>query len=267
MDGSLIYKGAADSPIQNQQSDGSTRFPHGTEVRFDCLRTAVEQVEPMSTVGEEPTEDDDYIENVEYGEEVSDYEEDNAEYVEGETEIGAVEYQYRKKRAIRQKTNKRKKQKNRNSNRRRNHPGSLDEDEHDSYGGSNQVAKGEKIEDMLKKEKYRSWTIVCNDGKWIGRSLGCDEHGHPLLDDETSGVDYNPFNASCPYVNNPEDNIVAFHGDREIKASDDKPEGYVDGVTIPYKEYFEPGSELVFRCNDIGNFTIKMTNKENNVYN
>ena len=130
--------------MQNQQSDGSTRFPHGTEVRFDCLRTAVEEVDPISTVGEEPTEDEDYIEDVEYGEEVSDYEEDNAEYVEGETEIGAVEYDYRKKRAIRQKTNKRKKQKNRNSSRRRNQMGTLDEDEHDSYGGSNQVAKGEK---------------------------------------------------------------------------------------------------------------------------
>ena len=141
--------------------------------------------------------------------------------------------------------------------------GNFGDDEDSRFGGKSHVAKGEKIEDMLKKEKYRSWTIVCNDGKWIGRSLGCDENGHPILDDETAGVDYNPFNASCPYVNNPENNIVAFHGDREIKGSDDQLEGYVEGVTIPYKEYFEPGSELIFRCKDIGNLKIHMihTNK------
>ena len=43
VDGSLIYKGDADLPMKNQQSDSSTRFPHGTEVRFDCLRTALDE--------------------------------------------------------------------------------------------------------------------------------------------------------------------------------------------------------------------------------
>ena len=180
--------------------------------------------------------------------------EEETEYVE-EPDTGAIEYEFRKKRAIRQKTKKRKKSKSRNSSRRRNKMGNMDEDDNNPFGGNNRVDQGESVEDMLKKEKYRSWTIVCKDGKWIGRSLGCDENGHPLLDEETAGVDYNPFNASCPYVNDPENNIVAFHGDREVKASGDKPEGYVEGV--PYKEYFEPGAELVFRCNDIGNFILR----------
>ena len=250
VDGSLIYKGAADSPIQNQQSDGSTRFPHGTEVRFDCLRTAIEEEEEVVIDDTDLSEDEDYVAEDE------EYIEEDPEYEEAEANTDAIEYDFRKKRAIKQRTNKRKKQKNRSSSRRRNQMGGMDEEEGSSFGsGGGRGPQGESVEDMLKKEKYRSWTIICNDGKWIGRSLGCDENGHPLLDEETAGVDYNPFNASCPYVNDPENNIVAFHGDREVKASDDKPEGYVEGV--PYKEYFEPGAELVFRCNDIGNFIIR----------
>ena len=243
VDGSLIYKGTADSPIQNQQSAGNTRFPHGTEVRFDCLRTAVEEED-------EEAEEEDEEEVIDDGEISSDedYEEEETEYVE-EPDTGAIEYEFRKKRAIRQKTKKRKKSKSRNSSRRRNKMGNMDEDDNNPFGGNNRVDQGESVEDMLKKEKYRSWTIVCKDGKWIGRSLGCDENGHPLLDDEASGVDFNPFNASCPYVNNPENNIAAFHGDREVKGDN-------GGSNILYKESFEPGSELVFRCNDIGNNKI-----------
>lgn len=230
VDNSLIYKGDADAPMQNQQSSGNTRFPHGTEVRFDCLRTELEEDEEVE-------------------EEIIDDEEDIVDEYEEEEDDEEV-YNFRKKRAVRKMTRK-KKPKNRKTNRRRQQTTHEDgkKSENNAYGI--QIDQGESIEDMLKKEKYRSWKIVCSDGKWIGKSLGCDENGNPLLEDEITDVDFNPFNASCPYVKSPGDNIVAFHGDREITA-----EGFLGGIETQYKEYFEPGTELVYRCNDIGNATI-----------
>ena len=235
VDNSLIYKGDADAPMQNQQSSSNTRFPHGTEVRFDCLRTELE-------------------EDVSVEEEIIDGEEDTVDEYE-EQEADEEVYNFRKKRAVRSKINKRKKPRKQKPGSRggRRGPQTVDGDDkrnqNNAYGI--QVDQGESIEDMLKKVKYRSWKIVCNDGKWIGKSLGCDENGKPLLEDEATGVDFNPFNASCPYVKSPGDNIVAFHGDREITA-----EGFLGGIETHYKEYFEPGAELVYRCKDIGNATI-----------
>ena len=61
---------------------------------------------------------------------------------------------------------------------------------------------------------YRSWKIVCNDGRWTGVSLGCDDSGRPLLEEEDPAL--SPFNASCPYLPNEANNVVAFYGDREL---------------------------------------------------
>ena len=61
---------------------------------------------------------------------------------------------------------------------------------------------------------YRSWKIVCNNGRWTGVSLGCDENGQPLLEEEESATP--TFNASCSYQPDPADNVVAFHGDRQL---------------------------------------------------
>ena len=61
---------------------------------------------------------------------------------------------------------------------------------------------------------YRSWKIVCNDGQWTGVSLGCDDSGRPLLEEEDPAL--SPFNASCPYLPNEANNVVAFYGDREL---------------------------------------------------
>lgn len=99
------------------------------------------------------------------------------------------------------------------------------------------------------RRQMRSWKIVCEDGRWQGRSLGCDDRGRPLLDhddddhpddqgQDNNNQDDDDFNASCAY--NPADklesNIVAFLADKELKET----------------EYLKPGAELVYRCVDIG---------------
>ena len=180
VDGSLIYKGNADLPMKNQQSDSSTRFPHGTEVRFDCLRTALDEEVILDEEGDYLETEENVEENVDDGYLEDENYDEYPDAVDNDQDV----YNFRKKRAIRAKTNKRKKSR-KNSNRRRNKNRSGDnedgtdgEEETDSYG--NQIRKEDAIEDMIKKEKYRSWKIVCNDGKWIGKSLGCDENGNPL---------------------------------------------------------------------------------------
>ena len=240
----------------NQQDNSYTRFPHGTEVRFDCLRTEIEDnLEDESVIDEY---DEDIIDE---GDDIINTEEEDFIDEYDDTEIGGEYYEdddeilnFRKKRAIKQRTKSRKKSNSKkNSSRRRNQNVNQEGNNNQGTEYNNQVhgGQGESVEDMLKKVKYRSWKIVCNDGSWIGKSLGCDENGNPLLDDENADVDYNPFNASCPYVKTPGDNLVAFHGDREITVDEDA-EGYVEGVMAPYKEYFAPGAELVYRCKDIG---------------
>ena len=40
-------------------------------------------------------------------------------------------------------------------------------------------AHGTKVRfDCIQGQK-RSWKIVCYNGRWVGLSLGCDEHGQP----------------------------------------------------------------------------------------
>ena len=70
VDGSLIYKGDDEAPIRHQQSNSNTRFPHGTEVRFDCLRTEIEDdVEEEDNIDDKNILNDEYIEE-ENGDEI-----------------------------------------------------------------------------------------------------------------------------------------------------------------------------------------------------
>ena len=236
VDGSLIYKDDNQDPIRNQQSHENVRFPHGTEVRFDCLRT-----EPDISLDDEIDGADEEDDATEEEGNVADEE----EYDDGE-EDGIDEINFRMKRAIGKnvKSNRRNKQKSRNTNRR-NRPKTTGDSNYarNNIEQQNQLGIEMGVEGGGTKVKYRSWKIVCSDGRWIGKSLGCDENGHPLLEDETSSVDYNPFNASCPFSNDPAStNLQVFYDDREIRM-----EGSQNQM-----EYFAPGAELVFRCKDIG---------------
>ena len=108
----------------------------------------------------------------------------------------------------------------------------------------------------------RSWRILCEDGDWTGRPLECDDSGKPVpeVSDSGGGGDgggveraggggegsesHFPFNSPCPFPEKEgalESNIVAFHGDRRLNQ-------VAEGQT----EHFEPGTELVYRCVDIG---------------
>ena len=124
---------------------------------------------------------------------------------------------------------------------------------------------------------YRSWKIVCNDGRWTGVSLGCDDSGRPLLEEEDPAL--SPFNASCPYLPNEANNVVAFYGDRELPTrcvllfSPSTDVLILNVWYCPFKsccfcvsryedesqppERFEPGAELVFRCTDIGKYRLE----------
>ena len=77
--------------------------------------------------------------------------------------------------------------------------------------------------------------------------MSCDEDGNPicggggnslLTDDDAAARSL--FNASCPYTPSPteESHLHVFAGDRDIQA----------------EEQFGPGTELVYRCADIGRF-------------
>ncbi len=108
----------------------------------------------------------------------------------------------------------------------------------------------------------KSWRILCEDGDWTDRPLECDDSGRPVPEVSDSsgsgdggGVEraggggegsesHFPFNSSCPFPKEKsalESNIVAFHGDRRLNQA-------AEGQT----EHFEPGTELVYRCVDIG---------------
>ena len=235
VDGSLIYKGDDDNPIHRQQSNSNIRFPHGTEVRFDCLRTEEE---------EEEEEEQEIAEGAVETELVAVA--DAAKQFTNEGEDGIVRQggKRRKRGAAGRNIKKSKKKKTSKINTRRRGGGMTGGSSRNQFGDGDMDAAGDIAGAGIgKRVKYRSWKIVCNDGRWIGMSLGCDDNGQPILDDEaasavTGGVDYNPFNASCPYLGTAESNLVAFYGDREVKKN-----------TI---ERFEPGAELVFRCTDIG---------------
>eukprot|EP00095_Tigriopus_kingsejongensis_P012469 maker-scaffold323_size206388-snap-gene-0.11 protein:Tk12469 transcript:maker-scaffold323_size206388-snap-gene-0.11-mRNA-1 annotation:"von willebrand factor type egf and pentraxin domain-containing protein 1" len=93
----------------------------------------------------------------------------------------------------------------------------------------------------------QSWKIVCEDGHWVGQSQGCDEQGRPLLEDEAEAAKKRAaFNASCPYLPSPmsESHLVVFYNDKRLFAEDGE-------------HHFEPGAELLFRCEDIGKYVLE----------
>lgn len=79
-----------------------------------------------------------------------------------------------------------------------------------------------------------TWKIVCEEGGWIGRPSPCDEEEDIDLEELA--------NRTCIYA--PEttkgENVLAFHGDTLLE---------------DYEEY-APGTELTFRCNDIGKYSM-----------
>ena len=101
------------------------------------------------------------------------------------------------------------------------------------------IPKEEEDEEEEGSE-LRSWKIVCSDGEWKGKSLSCDSNGNPLPP-ESEGV----FNGSCVYTppRSTVSNTVAFVGDRELYEGE--------------KEAFGPGTELVYRCTDVGGYMHK----------
>lgn len=118
-------------------------------------------------------------------------------------------------------------------------PATLDEEE--DQGNTSSRPSGSP-NDLL-----RSWMIVCEDGHWVGQSQGCDEQGRPLLQDEVGDERRRAaFNASCSYQAAPvaDTHLVVFHNDRELFADDGE-------------HHFEPGVELLFRCEDIGKYILE----------
>ncbi|KAL3170597.1 hypothetical protein MRX96_014162 [Rhipicephalus microplus] len=81
-----------------------------------------------------------------------------------------------------------------------------------------------------------TWKLLCEDGSWLGRPEKCEDGAQQL-----SVPKEERRNRSCVFRNT-EPNLEAFQGDRRI--TDD---------TL----HFPPGSELVFRCKDIGKYMEK----------
>ncbi|XP_050052699.1 sushi, von Willebrand factor type A, EGF and pentraxin domain-containing protein 1 isoform X2 [Dermacentor andersoni] len=80
-----------------------------------------------------------------------------------------------------------------------------------------------------------TWKLLCEDGSWLGRPEKCEDGAQQL-----SVPKGERRNRSCVFRNT-EPNLEAFQGDRRI--TDD---------TL----HFPPGSELVFRCKDIGKYSL-----------
>ncbi|KAL3224272.1 hypothetical protein MRX96_049567 [Rhipicephalus microplus] len=85
-----------------------------------------------------------------------------------------------------------------------------------------------------------TWKLLCEDGSWLGRPEKCEDGAQQL-----SVPKEERRNRSCVFRNT-EPNLEAFQGDRRI--TDD---------TL----HFPPGSELVFRCKDIGKYSLYGTPK------
>ncbi|XP_075732658.1 sushi, von Willebrand factor type A, EGF and pentraxin domain-containing protein 1-like [Rhipicephalus microplus] len=83
--------------------------------------------------------------------------------------------------------------------------------------------------------KRSTWKLLCEDGSWLGRPEKCEDGAQQL-----SVPKEERRNRSCVFRNT-EPNLEAFQGDRRI--TDD---------TL----HFPPGSELVFRCKDIGKYSL-----------
>ena len=70
-------------------------------------------------------------------------------------------------------------------------------------------------EDEGNEVRMQSWKIMCEDGEWIGKYIGCNEDGTPMLNE--GDEDESKFNLPCEYVppEDPEESKrVAFFGDR-----------------------------------------------------
>ncbi|XP_064458816.1 sushi, von Willebrand factor type A, EGF and pentraxin domain-containing protein 1-like isoform X2 [Ornithodoros turicata] len=78
-----------------------------------------------------------------------------------------------------------------------------------------------------------TWKLLCESGNWLGRPEKCDEQRVRLPKEERR-------NKSCTFRNT-ELNLEAFQGDRRIDQ---------DNVEFP------AGTELVFRCKDIGKYSL-----------
>ncbi|GIX99185.1 sushi, von Willebrand factor type A, EGF and pentraxin domain-containing protein 1 [Caerostris darwini] len=78
-----------------------------------------------------------------------------------------------------------------------------------------------------------TWKIVCEDGNWVGGAYKCEAEPEPPPDEDRA-------NRSCVFLNT-EPNLVAFQGDELIE--DEETE-------------HPPHSELVFRCKDIGKYSL-----------
>lgn len=96
--------------------------------------------------------------------------------------------------------------------------------------GTESDDEGDNSEEQRIKERSRTtWRLVCNNGSWTGHSQRCDQAD---LWEEL-------VNRSCPFKN-VEPNVLAFLGDRLVEG----------------EELFPPKTQLVFRCLDIGKFSI-----------
>ncbi|GBM03078.1 Protein lev-9 [Araneus ventricosus] len=82
--------------------------------------------------------------------------------------------------------------------------------------------------------KKTTWKIVCQDGVWVGRPHNCDTRIHP------GPVDHNR-NKSCLFQR-PNPDVVAFVNDKKVK---------VDSAKFP------AGTEVVYRCVDIGKYSFE----------
>ncbi|KAF8794979.1 Locomotion-related protein Hikaru genki like protein [Argiope bruennichi] len=82
--------------------------------------------------------------------------------------------------------------------------------------------------------KKTTWKIVCQDGVWVGRPHNCDTRVHP------GPVDHNR-NKSCLFQR-PNPDVVAFVNDKKVK---------VDSAKFP------AGTEVVYRCVDIGKYSFE----------
>lgn len=78
-----------------------------------------------------------------------------------------------------------------------------------------------------------TWKIVCEDGNWVGGAYKCEAEPEPPPTEDRR-------NKSC-VLENKDPNLVAFEGDRRI--------------TSEVSEH-PPHTELVFRCKDIGKFSM-----------
>ncbi|CAN7994318.1 unnamed protein product, partial [Ixodes hexagonus] len=90
-----------------------------------------------------------------------------------------------------------------------------------------------------------TWKLLCEDGSWLGRPEKCEE-----VDPRLSVPREERRNRSCVF-RNAEPNLEAFLGDRRVTE---------DAVHLP------PGTELVFRCKDIGKYSLIGSTRRRCVY-